>query len=123
MNIEISFTGSEVMRLLNHADTVLHAGHWGSSDIVIPEQQTLLANIKESNGRLDLNFFYTKMLVDWLYEGTYEGTTFLPEDISIIGKLCTSTDRFIAGLKSDSYEIKSAERLLLFLKSLLEKAG
>ena len=55
--------------------------------IIIPEEQILYDTIKESKGKLTLNSFLLKILLNWLFDATGEGQFLLGEDISIINKI------------------------------------
>ena len=103
MEILISFTYTEKMRLLSHASETLHGGHWGSSDLIIPEQQFLYKKIEDLEGEVELTFTYVKMLIDWIYDGTHEGTHLVQEDISIINKLLKILTEFFNNLKHPIY--------------------
>jgi hypothetical protein len=91
------------MRLLNHASSILYGGHWGSSDLLIPEQQQLLNIIEKLDGPIDLPFKLFKMLIDWVYDGTHEGTHQLPEDILIINNLSLTLNDYLDNFK-DYYD-------------------
>ena len=41
------------------------------------------------------------MLVDWVYEGTYEGTTLLREDAQIVDKILETITEYYDGYKSE----------------------
>jgi len=122
MKILITFNYTEKMRLLNHASSVLHGGHWGSSDLIIPEQQELLKILENMDGPLELSIYFFKMLIDWIYEGTHEGTLQLPEDIIIINKLSGSL-KICYENKKEKYisELKELNDMDEILSQLLNK--
>jgi|GEM_PF-3279121 len=100
-NLSLQFSKSELHHLAGCAERVLGAGHWGSSDIIIPEEQNLLAMLKKSRGTLNLSPFYLKMLIDWIGAATGEGTALLPEDQSIIEKCRSVFEEYHEAVERD----------------------
>ncbi len=109
-------------RLLYIADHVLHGGHWGKSDLLIPEQQILLNLLKESDYYLCLSLFNCQMLVDWFKEATGQGSFMLAEDIFFVKSLSASIADYYAALAAnDLYEQRVTENLIVSLDRLLFK--
>ncbi len=107
-NLSLQCSKSELNHLIGCAERVLSAGHWGSSDILIPEEQNLLAMLKKSRGTLNLSPFYFKMLIDWIGSATGEGTVLLPEDQSIIEQCRSVFEGYHEAVERD-YRLRQGE--------------
>jgi len=107
-NLSLQFSKSELNHLIGCAERVLGAGHWGSSDILIPEEQNLMAMLKKSRGTLNVSPFYLKMLIDWMGSSTGEGTALLPEDQSIIEKCRSVFEEYHEAVERD-YRLRRGE--------------
>jgi hypothetical protein len=124
MNIIIAFSYTEKMRLFNHASFVLHGGHWGSSDLIIPEQQSLLKKIEDLDGEIELSFEACKMLTDWMCEGMHEGVHILPEDSAIITKVSGAlADYYDRYKKSVFRELNNIEDAINVVNELAGRPG
>ena len=99
MILKISQTDKK--RLLFYADqTISESLHWGNGAIIIPDEQILYDAIKETKGKLTLNSFQLKLLLNWIFDATGEGKFLLGEDISIINKIISEIKKYHNKLKN-----------------------
>lgn len=83
----IELNQREKTRLLSFYNEVRNAGHWGSSDITIPEEKILLDLISNSGSNLNLTLHQLEMLSEWIYSSTGEGFILIQEDAVLINKI------------------------------------
>jgi hypothetical protein len=84
----------EIRRLRDCAEREMHAGHWGSSDIIIPEYDYLYRTLQSAEDMLEMRIPYVRILVGWLAEATGYGSVLLREDESILRKLDSALAEF-----------------------------
>lgn len=82
--IEIKITPEGKKRLEYYVETALTGGHWGSSDIEIPDEQALAYKIRVTGGTLELSVRECRLLLNWFGESTDDGRFLLPEDAELI---------------------------------------
>ena len=76
---------NEVNAIRAWADKIIHGGHWGDGDIVIPEESIILKKIERMNdGQLDLKENEVKIILTWSESSM--GILTMEED-SVIKKL------------------------------------
>ena len=64
--MEFYLSANEVNSIKAWADKIIHGGHWGDGDIVIPEESIILKKIEEmQDGRLDLKENEAKIILTW----------------------------------------------------------
>jgi hypothetical protein len=64
--LKLNLSANEVNAIKAWADTIIHGGHWGDGDIVIPEESIILNKIEEmQNGTLDLKENEAKIILTW----------------------------------------------------------
>lgn len=85
--IAITINESEKKRLLYYAENELRSGHWGSSDIEIPQEKVLHDKINKAVSEIELSLPDTKLLFQWFLNATDHGLILLSDDISIIHKI------------------------------------
>ena len=64
--MDIMFTDREVLLIKIWADSIIHGGHWGDGDIIIPEEDiilTKLQNIEDNTVSLSEN--EAKIILTW----------------------------------------------------------
>lgn len=91
----------ELRRLRDCAEREMHAGHWGSSDIIIPEYDYLYHMLQSAEDMLEMRIPYVRILVGWLAEATGYGSVLLREDESILRKLDSALVEFRADILSE----------------------
>ncbi len=92
--IELRLNSVEKRRLLGCADnTIFDKLHWGNGEVIIPEEQILYEMIKKAEDKIELSFTQLKILLNWIFETTAQGTILLNEDISILYKILTQLEK------------------------------
>ena len=64
--VKVYLSENEVVAVKAWADKIIHGGHWGDGDIVIPEESIILRKIEEiQDGILDLKETEIKIILTW----------------------------------------------------------
>ena len=64
--VKVYLSENEVIAVKAWADKIIHGGHWGDGDIVIPEESIILRKIEEiQDGILDLKETEIKIILTW----------------------------------------------------------
>lgn len=119
MEITFIVTQTEKYRLMNYASQHKSSGHWGSSDLLIPEEQTLYSIIKNADKKIEVSLFYAKMLIQWISESTSGGTALLPEDVEIIKKMYRSLRDYYESLFNKyQVELEQIDDVLVMINDI-----
>ena len=103
----------EKERLLSYAEYTLRDKlHWGDGEIITAVEQILYDSIEEATDELELDVYELKILLNWLFDATGEGTLLLGEDISILNKVLHLLHEYCYDMKGkDITELKTVESL------------
>jgi hypothetical protein len=64
--LKLNLSVNEVNAIKAWADKIIHGGHWGDGDIVIPEESIILNKLEGmQNGTLDLKENEAKIILTW----------------------------------------------------------
>ncbi len=118
--ITLIITESEKKRLVFYAENEMQSGHWGSSDIEIPQEKILFSKIDQAVSEIELSLQEAKLLFQWFLNATDHGLILLSDDISIIHKILyklynyyeVKKKQYISELDSISEIIKSSINIL-----------
>jgi len=83
--MELVLTGSEVNVVKIWAESSIHGGHWGDSDLIIPEEDIILNKINNMNDyRINISKNEARIILTWSETSFGIHTT---EEESVINKL------------------------------------
>jgi hypothetical protein len=64
--MDVLFTDREVKMIRIWADSVIHGGHWGDGDVIIPEEDIILKKLKNmKKNRVSLSENEIKIILTW----------------------------------------------------------
>lgn len=119
--MKIPFSVIHKMKLLFYASEENHSGHWGNSEIEIPEYAILLKKIKEEKSNfLNLTGNEVKIILDWFETATNEGFSIDSDDASLIKNIRDAIyDHLVESLEYYEYQVKLLLPKLENIDSLL----
>lgn len=64
--MDIMFTDREVLIIKIWADSIIHGGHWGDGDIIIPEEDIILTKLQNmEDNTVSLSENEAKIILTW----------------------------------------------------------
>ena len=103
--IQIELTKRDLARLVQYIEMSISKGHFGSLEMITPEENLLLDKIKNCDGILEISLIKYKLLIEFIYEATEQGTALIIEDSIIINKFYNSLDKYFTNEPSEQDEI------------------
>ncbi len=64
--MDLTFTDREVMIIKIWADSIIHGGHWGDGDAIIPEEDIILTKLQNmEDNTVSLSENEAKIILTW----------------------------------------------------------
>jgi len=64
--MDIMFTDREVLIIKIWADSIIHGGHWGDGDVIIPEEDIILTKLQNmEDNTVSLSENEAKIILTW----------------------------------------------------------
>jgi len=62
----LELTDREVRAVSIWAENIIHGGHWGDGDVIVPEEEIILKKLHSMKGnRLSINEIEVKIILAW----------------------------------------------------------
>jgi hypothetical protein len=66
MLMDITFTDREVKMIRIWADSIIHGGHWGDGDAIVPEEDIILKKLQSmEDNKVSLSENEAKIILTW----------------------------------------------------------
>jgi len=115
---KLHLTKTEKTRIKYYLQRTLYDKlHWGNGEVIISEENDLINQINSDAKILKINFTQLKILVNWFLETTYNATSLIDVDNSILEKLVNLVKQV---KKKQKINLNSISEKVNFLNSIFE---
>ncbi len=99
----------EKVRLIFYSEhAVSDKFHWGDGDMVIPEEENLIDQIKNGSGEIELSPTQLRILVIWFIDATGNGAVLMDADEYILNQIIILLNEHYQAIGED-HELKSQQ--------------